>query len=320
MRRGFLVSPKPSVRVPQDQRPAGGTLPPSPPALLRPSEPERLDASDPIHSTVSLLPLPLPSSSAAGGGAGSLLISFRQNLELLLPHPWADRSFPTFHEGVELRAVSGRGLGLVVVAGRRFRAGEVMIRERPLLLLPEVVRLDVLQQFDFLLGHLSREKRDAWGRMWNLHPGEGAFGVHRTNCVALDLDVGGGSGWQGEHAGTFEWIGRANHSCAPGAGVGWDGCVCSLASFSTLTSLLPRPLPCCNRGEKVLMLMRDAGKHSRAPSPPSAPSRKGKKSASPTSPQRNSCSPPSRGGRCSGRDGGLSASVRGAPAVKGTQV
>ncbi|KZT59328.1 SET domain-containing protein [Calocera cornea HHB12733] len=241
MRRGFLVRPRParecvtqgpttgpaSTSSPSKQKLSSSPPPPSP----RRSKP--FEEADPIHRSVSLLPL------GASSSPEGLVISFRSNLELLLAHPWVDRAFLRQCEAVELRAVEGKGLGLVVP--REVGEGEVLVRERPLLVIPEVVRTDVLQQFEQLLEHLPLGRRQAFGGMHNVHPTEGAFGVHRTNCVGLDFGSGM-DGWRGAHAGTFEWIGRANHSCAPGAVVAWDG--------ETLTGRLVALRP-MSEGEEV---------------------------------------------------------------------
>ncbi len=112
----------------------------------------------------------------------------------------------------EVRSVPGKGLGLF--ATRRLSAGDLVLREQPLLVMPASVfdsdEDSVAEDWlDKHVNRLSAVQREIFFDLSDSRsPGQekAALGIFYTN----DMDFGG-------DAGLFPVMARANHSCTPNA-------------------------------------------------------------------------------------------------------
>ncbi|KAL1686709.1 hypothetical protein GGG16DRAFT_117637 [Schizophyllum commune] len=137
-------------------------------------------------------------------------------------------------------APAGNGKGLGVFATRDIKPGELIIAERPLLVVPiavpsvenipayfsmeQVVQARLAEwekALDILVGRMLPDRREAFMKLANSHTTDGSgpiLGRIRTNGIAASgLHYRGQRGPEGQFSATCELISRVNHSCSPNA-------------------------------------------------------------------------------------------------------
>ena len=101
---------------------------------------------------------------------------------------------------VRIQAVPGKGVG--VVASQDIGAGELLMRERPVLVVEQWTPHHLMSAWQ----KLSREDRRAYSLLANSHPElEPVVGVALTNMIPLNRTA--------DKFGVFLTVARINHSC-----------------------------------------------------------------------------------------------------------
>ncbi|KAK7460841.1 hypothetical protein VKT23_008770 [Stygiomarasmius scandens] len=160
-----------------------------------------------------------------------------------LPRP--DPSRPKPYKIVE---TPGKGMGMF--ATRDIEWGELIIAERPLLVIPSAIRYmgalafpanftrDQLQQaqldqmeklIEMLVNRMPKENQEAYKKLANCHQEDGSgplFGISMTNSFALgdyyEPEIPGYPEVATRYSGTCNEISRVNHSCRPNTQGDWD--------------------------------------------------------------------------------------------------
>ncbi|CAL1698976.1 unnamed protein product [Somion occarium] len=140
--------------------------------------------------------------------------------EALLAFPGFPTSFEPPPKKHEVRPIPGIGYGMF--ATEDIAVGDLIIRERPLVILTPIA--PVVAPRLVLVERLTDENREAFFALHNckgpdLDP---VIGIINTNAVHATLP-----GFKGPCAAVCKEISRANHSCSPNALFSWD-----IASFS----------------------------------------------------------------------------------------
>ncbi|KAI5894542.1 SET domain-containing protein [Schizophyllum commune H4-8] len=150
------------------------------------------------------------------------------------PHPVERPAIPAHR----IAPVGGKGLG--VFATRDIGPGDLIIAERPLLMVPlgvptaenipahftmqQMIQASLAEwekALEILVERMLPERREAFMKLANSHTNDGSgpiLGRIRTNGIAASgLHYQGKRGPEGRFSATCELISRANHSCSPNA-------------------------------------------------------------------------------------------------------
>ncbi|KAL1660765.1 hypothetical protein GGF50DRAFT_106030 [Schizophyllum commune] len=151
------------------------------------------------------------------------------------PHPVERPAIPAHRI-----ASAGQGKGLGVFATRDIGPGELIIAERPLLMIPlgvptaknipahftmkQMIQASLAEwekALEMLVERMLPERREAFMKLANSHTTDGSgpiLGRIRTNGIAASgLHYQGKRGPEGRFSATCELISRVNHSCSPNA-------------------------------------------------------------------------------------------------------
>lgn len=109
--------------------------------------------------------------------------------------------------------LQGKGLG--VVAREKIRKGDLILRERPLVVVETIVSLEeqTLKTWNERINQLLKRTDEATQRsFWELSdahnsPQKSASGVVRTNGLPIESEDGK------DYVGVYSWVSRFNHSC-----------------------------------------------------------------------------------------------------------
>ncbi|KAI0317801.1 hypothetical protein OF83DRAFT_1171658 [Amylostereum chailletii] len=120
------------------------------------------------------------------------------------------------------------GKGKSMVAARDFELGELVVAERPLLVLPEtmVYQPPYRSAGDVIAALIEHTMPPHVKRLYfdlrNSHPNtpgmSAAEGISNTNGLTLGLFPG----WPGPYDAVFYYVSRANHSCSPNVRSSWE--------------------------------------------------------------------------------------------------
>jgi len=116
---------------------------------------------------------------------------------------------PTSNNSWAIRDIDGRGSGLV--ATRRIPAGEEIMAELPLFMLPSY---GGEAEMNSELENLSAQDKKAFSMLCNSYPERGSFGIYKTNCFGLGKSTSSSA--------IFLVLSRANHSCVPNCERWWN--------------------------------------------------------------------------------------------------
>ncbi|THV07612.1 SET domain-containing protein [Dendrothele bispora CBS 962.96] len=148
----------------------------------------------------------------------------------------------------------GKGTGMF--AARDIEWGELILAERPMLVIPTTFRAvggiicppdftkDQVQQaymnaiestMETLVNRMPMEYQEAYKKLWNCHENDGSgplFGIARTNGFGIgDYDEPTDPAFpdtKNGYSGTFKNLSRINHSCRPNVDRDWDSPTFSL--------------------------------------------------------------------------------------------
>ncbi|THV07611.1 SET domain-containing protein [Dendrothele bispora CBS 962.96] len=173
------------------------------------------------------------------GRAKRAIVSFPGFPEAL-PH-----SDPTRPKPYELRESPGKGMGMF--ATRDIEYGELILAERPLLVVPaaftmitvplhfteaqrhQAVLNQTEQMLEKIVDRMPEETKQAYQQLYNCHKEDGSgplFGIVRTNGLALSDYYEPSSPGLPENAryytGVCNTLSRINHSCCPNSNRDWD--------------------------------------------------------------------------------------------------
>ncbi|KAF7297914.1 SET domain-containing protein [Mycena chlorophos] len=181
--------------------------------------------------------LSMPPNASVTGEPATECILFKGSKELLLSTPGFPQPLPplSINPAFRVGPVPGKGLGLF--ATRSLKQGDLILTERPLLILPATVhcpfptdltgeqilqhQLNDREQFvEPVIERMTEERRDAFFRLHNSHTEDGSgpiTGIVRTNGIGMP--VAGlkprGSGESAAYSAIGDAISRLNHSCTP---------------------------------------------------------------------------------------------------------
>ncbi|THU87893.1 SET domain-containing protein [Dendrothele bispora CBS 962.96] len=151
--------------------------------------------------------------------------------------------------------VKSPGKGTGMFATRNIEWGELIIAERPMLVIPAISQVEAMaakgfaknytlaqlrqaqmkemeSTMEILFNRMEREYQEAYKKLWNCHENDGSgplFGIARTNGFVIDdYNEPNNPGDRPSYSGIFKDCSRINHSCRPNADRAWDSPTFSL--------------------------------------------------------------------------------------------
>jgi hypothetical protein len=177
------------------------------------------------YSEHTFIHIVVPSSNSPDGTADCLIWGLKDK-RLIPKYPSPIRKPPT--QVYEIRNTADPKIGLGIFATRDIQVGDLIVCERPLLLIPRLLDSSVIIKpptlkntshreayesiFCPFFERASKDKQDEFLKLANAYPEDGIMGTFRTNNIEHDIRASENQAGN-MYAAVYKIVCRVNHRC-----------------------------------------------------------------------------------------------------------